>query len=289
MNISLEHLKAFVVFAQSKNMVEAAASLKITQANLSFILKKLEQDLKFSPFSFQGKKKVLNQYGHALLASISPLIDEMDRNIRKVDFGFLDPKQSVLRISGKRELLKRFLQNLSFPGQLHLKFMSPEQSLAALEARQVDLAIIQKPKDSFMFNAKLLFQDNAYLGVSNRMHSGKLNAKIISQFPYDELPCVAYNASLPILKKFCDLQKWDHKKLKIIRYCDDWSFVAHYVESGQAWSVLPSSQNIKNVNQFMISSDQIPSKNFYLVYHKEFAKIEWFQNLLKQIIEGANG
>jgi DNA-binding transcriptional LysR family regulator len=59
----LEYLRSFVIFVESRNIVEAAQELRISQPLLSLHLKGLEEALGLSLFEFKGKKKILNSSG----------------------------------------------------------------------------------------------------------------------------------------------------------------------------------------------------------------------------------
>ncbi len=284
---SYDSIKAFLVFAESKNMIEAANKLQITQANLSLILQKFEDQQSFKVFSFQGKKKILNTYGKSLYENLKPLFLEIEYKLSYVENQFINESKASLKIAGRRELLHRFVSPIKFSGQLELKFTHPDEALSLLENREVDMAIMQKPKDSFQFQAKLLFQDLAYFSVHPKLFDQDLNWKSIKSFPYSEIACSAYSKKLPILKKFCEILNWDVDKIKVSRFCEDWSFIAESVESGQTWSVLPSSQSINSkVLKLDLNSQQISHKNFYLVYNKEYSKLEWFQKLVQEILKG---
>ena len=89
-NISLDILRAFVVFADSENITKAAEKLNISQPSLSVQLAKLEEALPFSPFSMSGKKKLLNPYGQALYKSLNLKIYDLQKQVETVTLLFSD-------------------------------------------------------------------------------------------------------------------------------------------------------------------------------------------------------
>lgn len=76
--MTLDQLRYFVTAAQLQNLSKAAEALHISQPSLSRSIAKLEEELDTPLFCRQGRRVVLNEPGHRLLASAQVILRELD-------------------------------------------------------------------------------------------------------------------------------------------------------------------------------------------------------------------
>lgn len=76
MKITLKQIEVFIAIAKNENVNLAAENIHLTQSACSMALSNLENQLGEKLFDRHGKRLILNDYGRALLAKATQLIDQ---------------------------------------------------------------------------------------------------------------------------------------------------------------------------------------------------------------------
>ena len=282
--VSLDLLWSFVVFSESRNSIEAARALGISQPALSNHLARLEESLPQSPFATQGKKKILNEYGQQLAMALRTKLSGTEDVLRSVAQQFLDESQIRLRLAGRRELVSLVLPKLDFRGQIELVYSSGQESVKALESREVDLVLSQRLVSSYEIMAKKLFSDGMKL-VAPLSFEGVRKARDPWSLPLGDWPVVTYSRDLDHLQNVFRKVKVQGANVHVSRICDDWLTVARLIEFGQGWGVVPAKHLVDTslVREWELPSTIEKPLDFFVSYRKELHAMPWFRSLLARI------
>lgn len=285
---TLPLLEALIAIAECSSLAIASERLLLTQPALSMQLKKLQEQFALPLFEFQGKRKVLTQYGRRIYLESKRLLSEFNLSFENVNRHFLEGAQLSLRVGGRRELLLKAEQSLNFKGQIFLKAMSSKSSVQSLLDRQIDVAISRFKPNSSELIAKEFFTDSPCLVVHHKWLKNIKIENIITDKTIDkkficETPLIIYTEAAELM------QNWLlHLNLKIsdfnVKYvCEDWLSILQMVEAGKGYAIIPDSirSHLKEIINAPLPSSHFDSVTYYFIYRKSLMKIPHYKNILK--------
>ncbi|MGZ3802506.1 MAG: LysR family transcriptional regulator, partial [Bdellovibrio sp.] len=137
--IPITLLNSFVVFNESKNIVEAAQKLGITQPALSKQLKQLEQSLSEPIFFLRGRKKMLTSFGQDLHLRLAERIGNLQEVVEHTQKVHSDSAVTTIRIAGRRGILDRISGKINTPRNLHFIESSNENIIGSILSLKADV------------------------------------------------------------------------------------------------------------------------------------------------------
>lgn len=284
MKHDIKNIFAFITFANSKNIVEAADKLQISQPALSAHLKNFEESLPFSPFMMQGRKKILTPYGQDLYEELNDKVAGLDDLIHQISLKHGDHKSVTLRVGGRREILSRILKSLPFSGRIIALDCSSEMGNIMLQKAQLDLLITQEKPDSLNLIAKAFFKDQFQILLPRKIKikTSQINQKLLIELRHH--PFLSYkkdNNPLQILEQKFLITEEQKKACTF----SDWSTLIDLCEKQVGWTISPTSFFVDETKcqKLLVPESLIPATQFYLIYPKELAKTKWFLELVTRI------
>lgn len=277
----LEHLRSFVVFYESKNITEAAIKLKISQPLLTQHLQRLEETVAVQLFTFQGRKKVLTAAGAQLYDVVSVKLRNLGSEIRSTLISATENKK--LKIGGRKEVLNSIVETIDFNGHLTFIPMSSQEVNAGLINRTIDIGLTQKDLSSSHLVRKKIWSDeplicwNKSIRVSDKQDMTSILKQLVTY------PCLDYGAGTYLEKAFIHAQiKLNTKQLTTF---PDWKILAQRMEMRASWGILPSRfvAETSKLNSIKLPYPLNQKTQFYIYYSKEWAQVDWFQELVNQI------
>jgi LysR family transcriptional regulator, cyn operon transcriptional activator len=170
--MELRHLRYFAALAEELSFTRAAARVHVTQSTLSHQIKQLEADVGSDLFQRIGKRVVMTEAGHTLLASVIIALKEIDTGIRAVK-NCVRPLTGELRISSTHTFnislipacLAAFLQRNPSASVLvqELPAAGVESELAA---GNVDLGVAYYPTNRAELVFEPLYHEEMVLAVA---------------------------------------------------------------------------------------------------------------------------
>lgn len=266
---------AILAMEASSDLSNAAKSLGVTQPALSFHLKKLEEQLGFTVFSFSGKRKVLTKLGQAYVAEVKvnlqALHDTQSRILRQSE----DLIHQKLRVAGRRELLLPFLA-FPFPGQIEFLQMSSAEAIEALNDHAVDIAISAHTVDSPNLLAKLFFESGFKIIAPKKWKLGQLDWVELKN-----RPVIAYGNHQAYLAEYLHVNDARIQELKLVRIVEDWFSVVELVRHGLGWAVIPEAWDLstEQVEVRTLPPSVLERQKIFLFYLKEERKSPWIHFL----------
>jgi len=276
-------LYSLVTFADSKNIVEAAQHLGVSQPALTAHLKKIESLLPHPIFTFQGRKKVLTAYGLEVCRALRDKFFPFEQVIQQVSNRFSAPENASLQIGGRVEILRRTLRNFHFEGRLSFIPMNHIDAMKALSERKIDICISTEKMDDLNFFAQKLFSDHYVVltPTSWGMKEGTLRKSDLLELI--ERPYLTYKEKTDPLRRILSDYKIEEQVIPRVIF-EDWECLVELIGKGRGWSVVPSSF-IKGsqVHAMKISSAEWGKSDFYLIYSKDYKNFSWFKELAEKI------
>jgi DNA-binding transcriptional LysR family regulator len=166
-------LNAFVIFNESKNIVEDAQQLGITQPALSKQLKEFESGLSVPVFTMQRRRKVLTPFGRTLHIRLKDRLGNIQKIISDEQTHYQSPLHAKLSIAGRRGILDRMSTRLSFEGSLFFIESSNEKIIESLKNLQAEIGITHIVPDSHEIIAKPLFKEEFHLVIPKKFVPNK--------------------------------------------------------------------------------------------------------------------
>lgn len=261
-------LQAFVTFAGAKNISDAAARLGITQPALSKQLRQLEAQLPEPVFTLAGRKKVLTPFGRDLYHRLQPRFTGLNELVQEAWSLHSTPAQAKLRVVGRRGVLDRIAPAVRFPGALHFLEASNEEVVSMLREGQAELGVAHRLPDTHELHAKPLFREVFHVVVPKGLVREKPSAKALR-----DLPALAYKERDELVGE-----------ARVVRSTASYPTLAAMVEAGVGWAVLPTYLPVSAKTNWILPAKGLPSRQFYLLYRAEYARLGWFKDLIVEVL-----
>ncbi len=280
----LELLKAFVVFSESRNLVEAAKRLGLSQPALSLQMKRLESLMPLPLFGSEGKRKILTHYGRSICEAAKVELESLNHTLNRVNLRYAKPENLEIRVGARRELFHRVSKQLRFDGRLHFVCLTNPQAVTELLDHHIDVAISHDKPDHSEILFKKLFSNPAALAVHKKWLKGeKLTPGLIKKKEFlTSIPAVAYRSEAPFLTEFLHHCGLELREVQLKFICDDWSILMKLVEEGEGYCILPEDMDSHHpdVESIPIPTQIIPEVTYYALFHRELRKIPAFKEFL---------
>jgi DNA-binding transcriptional LysR family regulator len=264
----LKFVPTFIAVAQSRNFIEAASKMGLSQPGITIQMRRLEELLPSPLFKLQGKRKVLTHYGQELYQLLSTHLDQLNTAFMDLNSKFQDDQSLSLRIAGRAEVLEMIVPKLQFKGKILMQNLSSQKANEALLDHKIDMAITYIKPSSFDIFSRELFKSRLYVIWHKKW-------KDFSQAPF-----IQYHS---------DQQNFPWNEILSVSSLDtrwvvtEWSSVKSLVESGLGFSVVP--EYVKDLCSKDIYFEEIKNRKsvtltFYALYRKELKQISGFKELL---------
>lgn len=275
--LSLDYLKTFAIFVESKNINEAAHRLRMSQPGVSVHLKKLEEGLPHPLFSLQGKKKVLTHYGRSVYTEVRKQLDGLSHGLERVNRFYSSPENINLKVGVRIELLSRVVSTLRVPRSIEFLNLSNEDSIAKLLAHEIDIAITHQKPDLTYILAQKLFANTVKLCVHEDLLNGSplTLAHARKREFLSTTPLVAYKRTPPFLADWLAYSGCPDVEPHIRVVCEDWNAIMTLIENGVGFSIVPTDvvSRGKKVRALEVPANVIPAVPFFALYHADLKKL----------------
>lgn len=267
-DIPVQLLHSLVVFAEAKNISEAAARLGVTQPALSKQLAVLDAMLPEPAFTLSGRKKVLTPFGQDLYRRLQPRLGALAQVVQDAWTVHADPARATLRVAGRRGVLDRIAPALRFPGAIHFVEASNEEVVARLRSGAAELGVAHRLPDTHELHAKPLFREEFHIVVPKVLARERPSLKELRA-----LPALAYKERDELLGE-----------ARVVRTTASYPSLSAMVEAGLGWAVLPTYLPVSEKANWILPAKGLPNRQFYLLYRAEYAQLGWFKEVLAEII-----
>ncbi len=281
-NIPLDLIKALVTFNQENNISRSAKILGIEQSTLSRQLMSIEDMFDIPLFQKDGREKKLTLFGQSLCGKLTPLINDIQLQLNLAQDEFSNEDTINLKIGGRPEFMKQFLNENQFTGQWEVQNLSSAQVVKALKLKKIDLGLTHLIFDSLDYNSTVLFTDYPAIIIPKKFITEPVSLKKWAQI-CTNYPAISYNQDLLFMKEFVHL--FDIKnKINFKLLFPDWNYVETACADQKGWTILPDRfiANEKKYHVIQLPREEKYSFKMRLYYRKEFAKMKWFQEKISR-------
>ncbi len=275
--LTLEDIPIFLAFATSSSAAVGATRVGLSQPAFNERLRRLEAELKPSPFAWQGNKRVLNDFGKKLLKALEPQLQSLRFCIEDVVEDEQGGAHGPLRIAGRNEIFSRLAKVSShFSQSMVLQSCSSHEALERVQKGEVDVAIsVIKPQNPHLI-IRRLFVSRAVLVVPKAFLPAVRAGTIVDRTMWGSLksrPWFAYQEQDSLFVEFLKLAGWSRGEIDLRVCCDDWQVLWRFVKAGLGCAVLPAAyveeHAMVHVSQ---PAEAFQNNPFYLVARKEKAQ-----------------
>lgn len=191
--MDIHELKAFVEVARSGSFSKASEKLYLTQPAISKRIASLENELNIRLFDRIGKKVLLTEAGNKLFPKATDIllqtedIRHLATNLDKTVSGKLTLGTSHhIGLRRLPPILKAFISQ--YPDvDLDIKFMDSEKACQAVEAGELEIAIVTLPQTrSDKLNTEIIWHDPLAIMVNPEhplAQEKRINLKYLSRHP----------------------------------------------------------------------------------------------------------
>lgn len=279
-----ELLMVLVAFQESKNLIEAAKRLKISQPAVTQRLQRLQDQVSYPLYAFEGRKKVLTLYGKNLYEMAQTQFKNLEIAFEQVNRRFAMPEHLVLRIGGQIELVEHFSAIVNFPGRTDHRKMLDSEAIDALQKESIDVAITQTIIDNSELASRKFFESSAHF-ITHRKHSKIINGfKDIQNSPQKlmKINCAFHRLERSYKELFCQGLEIEPSEFNEKATFEDWRSLLNFVENGGGFSIVPGfiQSQSKDIISFDIPHSILPRSNYYAVFQRKLRKIDSFKSVV---------
>lgn len=263
---TLSDLQILVEFSRSKNMIEAAAKLGLSQGSVSIRLKNLEHNVGFPLFEMDGKKKVLTPFGAEMARIATEAYQRLQTELREAGDRFANPEKLSIRIGCRKEIFERLVTSIRVPNPLVFYDMNHTQVIAALLSRSVDLGITHQVPNSSDLIAKKLFSNHVVIGAHK-----KWGADFEDPDWLRTTPALLYKLKdPPYIEMYLARYGLSYDKLRLAGVCESWPALRSMTEDGKGFCLMPAEfQGKAGDCRFAdVPTSVLPEQTFYMIYRK---------------------
>ncbi|MDZ4663098.1 MAG: LysR family transcriptional regulator [Pseudomonadota bacterium] len=278
-------LETLVSVAESKNFLEAAHRLELSQGAVSLKLKALQEHLPLPLFTLKGKRKILTPYGNEIYKYARVQLDRSLADFGVVSRKYMKPENTVLKISCRRELFQSLYSRLDFGGSIHFEEASGREALRLLLERKVDLALTYIKPDLTEVIARPILDSRCHLLVHKKHVKAHGSKFFRSEEFLTTVPCLIYTGGGHLLDKWVRHLGIDFSKLRPRVIAEDWGILRDLIDEGHGYAVAPDFVQTRSAD---VVSVEIPSLaletyKYYAIFFKDLKQIPAIKNVLKSI------
>lgn len=282
-----EFLEVLIAVAESKNFLEAAKRLGVSQPAITFKLKRLQAQVPLPVFTLQGKKKVLTTYGRELYQVAKIEKEQLDRKYEFLNRRFVEAEDLTLRIGCRRELFEYFVSSLIFEGRIEHLSLSGHNALLHLLEHKIDIAITYEKPDSTEVIARKVLESGCVFVIHRKLLRG--NAKLASVVEDPEFlrntRAVFYQSDGHLIKEWVGALGLKVSELKACSIAQDWRTIQALVDGGFGFGIVPDyiKSSSKAVMSFPLAEKVLPKYRFYALFRKDLLAIPAFGKILRNL------
>jgi DNA-binding transcriptional LysR family regulator len=282
-----ELLTTFVTVAESRNFQEAAKKLGISQAAVSFQLKRLEAQVAFPLFALQGKKKVLTFYGRDLFTTARPAIDRFHHEIENLNRRFVSAEQLKLRIGCRKEIFEALAPSLVFPGSIQHFALSSHEAALELRDFKLDIAISHERPDSAELISKKVLESASTFVVHRKFlrKSVSFEEQIRDREFLTRVPAIFYQSDGHLLGDWLRKLDLSVEELRPALIAQDWRILQDAVDQGRGYAIVPDFIQARKpeITRIALPSSILPKFTFYALFRKDLRSIPSVRAMLDRL------
>lgn len=277
-------LETLIAFNNEQTLQKAANKLQLTQPAVTKQLQRLEELAPYPLFALIGRRKKLTPYGLQIANAAQDHFEKLSEQLSVIGLTHSDGENLQLKVGGRREFLVRYLENLkNFKGRIDFIERSSTDVIEDLLNKRLDLAITHKTDVKLEYIQKKIGSDQACLIIPKTWKVSTDAKSFLAASA--KWPTAIYSEEI-IANSISKKAAKDFPKLNVKIVISDWQQIEKWVHQQKFWAVVPKlfctpnrDYHMTDLNAFSLSHD------YFIYYRPELAKLNWFQDILKQILK----
>jgi LysR family transcriptional regulator, glycine cleavage system transcriptional activator len=282
----IELFEVLIATAESRNLVQAAEKLKISQPAVSVKLKELDRLAPLPLFSYEGKRKVLTHYGRELYKIAKLNQEQMSAKYEDLNRQYASAESLTLKVGARRELFGSLTSHLKFPGRVSFLSMTSQEAVRQLMDHKIDIAISYSVPDSAEIMAKKAIESSAQLVIHKRLLKTKFSKELVRDKDFLlETPCVLYQEDGHLLNEWVSHLNIPFERLNVHGIAEDWRTVQALVTEGWGYGIVPSYvvSSDSDVASIPLPDSVLPKFVFYALFYRDLKKIPAFSEIIERL------
>lgn len=292
--MNFQQLEYIVAVDRLKNFVKAANSCFVTQATLSMMIKKLEEELEVKIFDRSKQPVKTTEVGERIILQARKLIAESKRfkEIIHEEKGIVSGELKVGIIPTLAPyllplFLKQFVKNFPLI-KLNIHEYTTDVIIQKLQTEELDAGILATPLNDVSLNEQVLFYEKYFLYVSEKEKGFDKKYVLAKDIDVDRLWLLEEGHCMRSqILNFCELKK-KHEHEEHFHYAaGSIETIRNMVDQNFGLTIVPELSTLnfnaaqkKKVKHFKAP---VPVREISLVTHREFIK-ERLIDVLKRTI-----
>ena len=292
--MNFQQLEYIIAVDNYKNFVKASESCFVTQATLSMMIKKLEEELEVKIFDRSKKPVKTTEIGEKILLQARKITAESKRfkEIVHKEKGVLSGELKIGIIPTLAPyLLPLFLKQFVrlFPLiKLNIHEFTTEVIIQKLQTEELDAGILSTPLNNHSINEQVLFYEKYFLYVSDKEKGFDKKYVLAKDIDIDRLWLLEEGHCMRSqILNFCELKK-KHAHEEYFHYAaGSIETLRNMVDTDFGITIVPELSTLnfnaaqrKKLKHF---KSPVPVREISLITHREFIK-EKLIDVLKQSI-----
>lgn len=294
--MNLQQLEYIIAVDKLKNFVRASEACFVTQATLSMMIKKLEEELDVKLFDRSRQPVKTTAIGEKIVAQARKVVAESKKMKELIDEekGLIQGELKVGIIPTLAPyllplFLRQFLQ--SYPlVKLIINEFTTDVIMQKLKSGDLDTAILATPLHDGSLNEQVLFYETYYLYV-NQKEKGFDKAFVLSKdidvnrlWLLEEGHCMRSQ-----ILNFCSLKKQKEAEEQFHYNAGSIETLKNMVDTNFGMTIIPelATRNLSAIQKKRLRSFKSPApvREISLVTHREFLKASLIHCLKESILQ----
>lgn len=293
--MNLQQLEYIIAVDKLKNFVKASETCFVTQATLSMMIKKLEEELDVKIFDRSKQPVMTTEIGKKLIHQAKKIIFEADQLKSLI-------KEEKEIISGELKLgiiptlapylLPLFLNQFikKYPAvKLEINELTTSQIIQKLKDGDIDTAILATPLHENGIKEDVLFYEKYFLYVNKHEKGFHKQYILPNEVDVNKLWLLEEGHCMRSqVLNFCALKKQSSSENLFNYSAGSIETLKNLVDSNFGMTIIPELSTLnmtakqqKQIKQF---KNPVPSREISLVTHRDFLKYKLISVLKEQII-----
>lgn len=293
--MNLQQLEYIIAVDKLKNFVKASESCFVTQATLSMMIKKLEEELDVKIFDRSKQPVKTTDLGEKIILQAKKIISE-SKKINEIILGEKGIVSGELKIGIIPTLapyllplfLKKFMQTYPLV-KLNINEFTTDVIIQKLKSGDLDAAVLATPLHDVSINEQILFYEKYYLYV-NQTEKGFDKKYILPKdidvnrlWLLEEGHCMRSQ-----ILNFCALKKQHESEEQFHYNAGSIETLKNMVDTNFGMTIIPelTTQHLSTAQKKRLRSFKSPEpvREISLVTHREFYKAKLIQCLYDTIL-----
>jgi len=293
--MNLQQLEYIIAVDKLKNFVKASEACYVTQATLSMMIKKLEEELDAKIFDRSKKPVKTTEIGEKIILQAKKIISEAGRlkEIVREEKGIVTGELRVGIIPTLAPyLLPLFLRHFmqSFPlVKLIINELTTDVILQKLKTGDLDTAILVTPLNDASITEQILFYETYYLYVNSKEKGFDKKFVLPKDIDVNRLWLLEEGHCMRSqILNFCALKKQKETEESFHYNAGSIETLKNMVDTNFGMTIIPElathNLTVSQKKRLRSFKTPIPMREISIIHHREFIKAKLIQCLKQSIM-----